>query len=101
MAHRLVIQGNSGRGRVRPDDRGLQGGQVGCPDRGVDQRAEPGVHPVHGRVAAERLHDDRPAGLHPLRHAGGQAGPRLPARHGDHVVDRQRASVHHYFSHDR
>ena len=38
---------------------------------------------------------------HPLRHAGAQDGPRLPARHGHHVVDRQCASVHHDFSHDR
>jgi len=99
--HRLVVQGRAGRGRVRAHDRTLQGGQVGLPDRGVDQRAESGIHPVHGCAAAERLHDDRTARLHPLRHIRAEAGPRLPARHGHHVIDGQCASVHHEFSHDR
>ena len=100
-AHSLVVQRRAGRGRVRPHDRGLQRGQVGRPDRGVDQRAEPGVHPVHGRSPAQRPLDDRTARLHPPRYVGAKTGPRLPARYVDHVVDAQRASVYQDFSHDR
>ena len=99
--HGLLVQQRSGRSRVRAHDRALQLGQVACPDRGVDQRTEPGVHPVHGRSAPQRPLDDRTAPLHPLRHLGTKAGPCLPARHVDDIIDGQRASVHHDLSHDR
>ena len=99
--HRLIVERNAGRGRVRADDRALQGGQVRLPHRRVGQRAEPGVDPVHRRVPAQRPHDDRAADLHPLRHAVAEPGPHLTARHRDDVLHGQRASVHHKFPHGR
>ena len=99
--HGLVVQRHADRRRVRAHDRALQRGQVGLAHRRVGQRAEPGVHPVHGRAAAERLHHHRTARFHPLRHVRAQRDPCLPVRHRHDIVDGQRASVYHDFSHDR
>ncbi len=71
------------------------------PHRSVGQRAEAGVHPVHRRIAADRVQHDRTAHLHAFCHVGGEPDADLAARHRHDILDRQRAAVHHDFIHGR
>ena len=85
--------------RVRPDDRGLQRGQVGLADRRVGQRAESRVHPVDGRAAAERLGNDGTAVLHPRRGVRREPRGRLAARDRHDVRHGEGAAIDDHFSH--